>query len=80
MNFARDGVDLEWRSKFALRRLQVRNMESASSANEGASRRIFDSILDPFESESQLGSTRDRATSGQQQESRESVNSILKRL
>ena len=57
-------------------------MESASSANEGASRRIFDSILDPFESESesQLGSTRDRATSGQRQESRESVDSILKRL
>ena len=57
-------------------------MESASSANEGASRRIFDSILDPFESESesQLGSTRDRATSGQRQESRESVYSILKRL
>ena len=58
----------------------MRNMESASSANEGASRRIFDSILDPFESESQLGSTRDRATSGQRQESRESVDSILKRL
>jgi hypothetical protein len=60
----------------------VRNMESASSANEGASRRIFDSILDPCESESesQLGSTRDRATSGRRQESRESVHSILKRL
>jgi hypothetical protein len=57
-------------------------MESASSANEGASRRILDSILDPFEleSESQLGSTRDRATSGQRQESRERVDSILKRL
>ena len=57
-------------------------MESASSANEGASRRIFDSILDPCESESesQLGSTRDRATSGRRQESRESVHSILKRL
>ena len=51
-------------------------MESASSANEGASRRIFDSILDPCESESesQLGSTRDRATSGRRQES------ILNRL
>ena len=60
----------------------MRNMESASSANEGASRRIFDSILDPCESESesQLGSTRDRATSGRRQESRESVHSILKRL
>ena len=57
-------------------------MESTSSANEGASRRIFDSILDPFESESesQLGSTHDRATSGQRQESRESVDSIRKRL
>ena len=60
----------------------MRNMEGASSANGGDSRRIFDSILDPFESESesQLGSTRDRATSGQRQESRESVDSILKRL
>ena len=55
-------------------------MESTSSANEGASRLIFDSILDPFESESesQLGST--QATSSQRQESRESADTILKRL
>ena len=57
-------------------------MESASSANEGASRRIFDSSLDPCESESesQLGSTRNQATSGRRQESRKGVHSILKRL
>ena len=55
-------------------------MEAASSANEGSSRRIFDSILDPYESESesQLGSTRDPATSDHRLESKECTDSIRK--
>ena len=58
----------------------MRSMEGTSSANEGASRRIFDSVLDPDESEleSKLGSTRDPATSDQRHETGECINSIRK--
>ena len=58
----------------------MRSMEGTSSANEGASRRIFDSVLDPDESEleSKLGSTRDPATSDQRHETGGCINSIRK--
>jgi hypothetical protein len=65
--FADDGVDLEWWPTLALLRLQVRDMEFTSSANEGVSgvsRQIFDFCLDPHESESQLESTRAKRLEG----------------
>ena len=62
--FAEDGVNLEWWPTLALLRLQVRNMEFTSSANEGVSRQIFDFCLDPHESESQLESTRVKRLEG----------------
>jgi hypothetical protein len=55
LNIAPDGVDLEWPPTLALTKLQVRNMEGASSPNGGASHRIFDSVLDPDESEYAVG-------------------------
>jgi hypothetical protein len=82
LKIAPDGVDLEWPPTLALRRLRVQNMEDASSPNGGASHIIFDLVLDPdkSESEKQLGSTRDRATSDHLHESKENIDPILKPL
>ena len=58
----------------------MRNMENASSAHDGASRRSFDTVLEPdkADSESQLVLTRDPAMSDRRQESFESINTIRK--